>query len=250
MIAWAVILIAVTAVPPLNDSQQAQLDTAIDDSPRLDESALYPLLENALAWDDNNEAGAAVPDYDALLDDPIAGRGGLFLIEGKFAGRARRYRLVRKGEWGDALTEWVLVVRDEPEQVAVVYFVDPQDELIPPHTGSDVRVAARFYKVWADRDQDGNPTRYLTFIAASPSTTSAPAKPVFLFLPMVGGVLVLAVVYLYVRRMSRPQTIDPTPDRQPAGSADDAMLSDGPAQPMPQDPAEALRRLAQQHDEP
>ncbi len=255
MSALALILTIVVAVPPLTDAQRTRLDTAVDDSARLDEAALYPLIENALSWSDHDEAGATVPDYEALLTDPAFSRGEVCLIEGKFAGRARRYDLVRHGPWGDALTEWVLVVHDEPEQVAVVYFVDPNDELIPPRTGAHVRVPARFYKVWADRDQDGQPTRYLTFVARSASQTPEDAPlSVFLFLPMVGGLLALAVVYLYVRRLSRPRIHDPSHGRHPAGSADDVMLSGADAEqardPLPDDPAEALRRLAEQHREP
>ncbi len=240
---WALILIAATAMPPLTDTQRTRLDTAVDDSARLDESALYPLIENALTWDEYDETGATVPGYDALLNDPAAKRGELYLIEGRFAGRARRYNLVRSGQWGDALSEWVLLVRDDPEQVAVVYFVDPDEKLTPPSTGSSVRVVARFFKVWADRDKDGQPSRYLTFVARSPSVAAADSTgPVIWFLPMTGLILALAVLYLYVRRLSRPRLNDSDHGRHPAGSAYDAMLS--------QDPAESLRRLAEQHDEP
>jgi hypothetical protein len=282
MIAWAVILIAVTAVPPLTDAQRAQLDTAVDDSARLDEAALYPLLENVLTWErvdtsggdesggyesgadesggdesgGDDEAGAVVPDYDALLADPAADRGELFLIEGRFAGRARRYGLMRKGGWGDALTEWVLVVRDEPQEVAVVYFVDPAGVIEAPGTGSRVRVVGRFYKVWADRDQDGKPARYLTFIARSPSTESVaaadPTGPVVWFLPVM--ILGLVVVYVFVRRAGRTSSGDERQARRGAGSADDAMLEDvAPArtdEPLPDDPAEALRRMAEQQRDP
>jgi len=241
---WAIILIAVTAVPPLTEGQRARLDTAIDDSARLDESGLYPLLENALTWADHDEAGARVPDYAALLDNPTASRGELFLIEGKFAGRARRYPLVRTGDWGDSLTEWVLLVRDDPEQVAVVYFVDPDGELTPPRTGWRVRVLARFYKVWADRDMDGKPTRYLTFVARSPSGVAAAGggSPIGAALPMFAAIVALAVAYVLVRRLRRPSPTRLRSVRHRPGSADDAMLS--------RDPAEALRRLAEQRDEP
>ncbi len=243
MIGWIVILIALMGVPPLTDAQRAQLDTAVDDSARLDEAALYPLLDSALTWESEDEAGARVPDYDALLADPVTGRGGLFLIEGRFAGRSRRYGLVRSGEWGDALTEWVLVVRDDPQEVAVVYFVDPQDRLAAPLTGSHVRVVGRFYKVWADRDQAGNPARYLTFVARSPSVAAAdPAGQAIWLLPMMGVILALAVVYVFVRRIARPSPGAVPPARHGSGPGDDAMLS--------QDPAEALRQLAEQHRDP
>jgi len=59
---------------------------------------------------------------------------------------------------------------------------------------------------------------------------------------MVGGILLLAVAYLYVRRLSRPRINEREYNRHPTGSGDDAMLS--------QDPAEALRRLTAQHRDP
>ncbi len=252
MIARLLILIAIAAVPPLTEDQQAQL-AINDDSEQLEGPTLFPLIENVMTWDaqGKDEADAHIPDYDALLSAPAINRGELFLIEGKFAGRARRYGLVQSGQWGDALTEWVLLVQDDPQQVAVVYFVDPSGELAPPHTGSHVRVLARFYKLWHDTDQDGNPTRYLTFIARSPSpATPTPAKPMFLLLPMVGGVLVLVVVYIYVRRLSRSQNDDHPPHSHTPKPPHDVMLSDSANQPLPQDPAEALRQLADQHRDP
>jgi hypothetical protein len=239
----ALILILATAVPPLTDAQQSQLNTAIDDSKRLEESALVPLLENVLTWDDSIGDNLPRPDYDALLADPATYRGELCLIEGKFAGRTRRFNLNQTGQWGDALTEWVLIVRDEPQQVAVVYFIDPQNKLQPPPTGTQVKVVGRFYKVWADLDQLDQPTRYLTFIARSPSLTQAASQPNRLgsALPMLLGVLVLAMIYIFLRRLGKPPTQDLQPPAHTPKPPHDAMLS--------QDPAQALRRLAEQRDQ-
>jgi len=54
--------------------------------------------------------------------------------------------------------------------------------------------------------------------------------------------VVLTVAYVLVRRLRRPSPSGLRSNRHPPGSADDAMLS--------QNPAEALRRLAEQRDEP
>ena len=250
MIARALILISLLAVPPLTDSQQVRLDSAGDDSVQLEGPALAPLLENVLTWDPKgvDEAGARVPDYEALLADPVAGRGELFLIEGQFAGRARRYKLKHVGEFGDALTEWVILVRNDPVEVAVVYFVDPDGEIEAPGTGAKVRVVGRFYKVWADTDRDGNPARYLTFVARSATVvggqTATRQSPL---LPMLLLVVGLGVAYILIRRMSKPT---PHPHRLSSIGDRDGMLSDPDGSDPPNNPAQALQRMAEKRDDP
>lgn len=243
MIAQVLILLVLLAVPPLTDGQRSQLVTVTDDSPTLEEPALHAILTNVLLWGGNDEAGAQIPDYDALLADPAAARGELFLIEGKFAGRPRRIELSDPGKPVDALTEWVLVVSDDPEEVAVVYFVDPEGKLETPAVSAQIRTAGWFYKVWADTDQDGHPTRYLTFVARSATVVGgqAPNQPSPI-LPMLLLVVVLAAAYILIRRMSkpRPQTrvLSHISDRN-------AMLSAS----EDNDPAKALQRMADQQDE-
>src|SRR5690606_20986373 len=131
--ALAGLLVLTLALPPLSEVQRAQLDTAADHSPLLDEAAWYPLIDNALAWQAGDVAGAAAPDYAALLATPQAARGALFLIEGQLA-RARRTPIARPGPWGDALTEWAIVIDanepDDPadDRVAIAHLVDPNGE--------------------------------------------------------------------------------------------------------------------------
>lgn len=251
MIARALILISLLAVPPLTQEQQTQLAATNDDSPKLEEPALEALLTNVLQWEPGDESGARIPDYDALLADPAAGRGELYLIEGRFAGRARRYPLTAKNHpWlGDALTEWVILVRDDPEEVAVVYFIDPDGKIEPPQTGAQVRMVGRFYKVWADSDKDGNPTRYLTFIARSAKVVGGrAASESSAMLPMLLLVVVLGVAYILIRRMSKPprsaRRLSPNTGRH-------GMLSDrlDGLTASPDDPARALQELAEQQDE-
>lgn len=231
------------AVPQLSDAQRDILATAIDDGPRLEEPALHALLSDVRQWEAVDEAGAQVPDYPALLADPAADRGGLFLIEGQFAGRARRFKLAEENPTvGDALTEWVLVVQDEPEEVAVVYFVDPDGTLEAPNPGAEVRVVGRFYKVWSDRDQDGNPARYLTFVARTPKVLGAhvPA-PGLPMLPMLLVVAVLGGIYLLIRRMGKQVDGEQIRRRSMPRAPDDVILSD---------PAEALQRMADEQKNP
>ena len=138
------VTVLIIGVPQLSDAGLAQLQAATDRSARNDEAALYPLLRNALAWTEGNEVGARIPDYDQLRRDAAEHRGQFFLIEGVFA-RQRPLILSRDGPWGQSIVEWVIRVRDEPEEVAVIYLVDPEARLPQPRPGTAVRVPARFY---------------------------------------------------------------------------------------------------------
>ncbi|MFG0335572.1 MAG: hypothetical protein ACF8TS_19615, partial [Maioricimonas sp. JB049] len=165
----SILLTLGTAVAPLAELERAQLETATDRAGQLDEGALYPLLRDVLTWPADVRAGAQWPDYAALLADPAAYRGQAFFIEGNFAGRQRRFGLARSGPWGDALAEWVVKVGPGENDVAVVYFVDPDAAIAKPRLGQRVQVVGRFYKVWADRDLNNQPTEFLTFVARWPS---------------------------------------------------------------------------------
>ena len=196
---WLIVgmlIVAVQATVPLTQPQRVQLDSATDFSSRFDEAALYPLLQNALAWEAGNEAGAVVPDYAAILKAPADHRGTLFLIEGLFAGTPRGGTLSvtplsRGGAWDDRLQQWVVVVDPVKDDVAVVYLVDPPPA---PSAGAEVRLVARFYKVLADQDRHGRPTDYLTFVgkSAAVQTSGTGRDTSWGVWPLLGAMLLLA----------------------------------------------------------
>jgi len=246
MIAALLILMTLTGVTPLTPEQRAEL--ALDDpAEQLEGPGLGALLGNILTWQDQptDETGVVAPDYDALLADPLAHRGKLCLVQGRFAGRARRYRLSGGiHPWfGDALTEWVLLVKDDPEEVAVVYFLDPNGSMKAPPVGTEVQAVARFYKVWADLDQEGNPTRYLTFVAreanvAGQRVLSTPITMTNMLILLV----VMGLIYFNIRMVIRSKRRS---DQDSTTNPAYAMLSD----PTQEDPAKALERLAdRRHD--
>jgi hypothetical protein len=115
----SMVVLAIAAVPPLTESQRQQLATAYDRSEVADEGALYPLLENAMQWKEDLEVGARVPDYQALLEEPAAYRGELFLIRGMVA-RVREGTLSRPGVWGNRILELVIVVQREEQDATGV----------------------------------------------------------------------------------------------------------------------------------
>ena len=237
------ILLFLAAVPPLTEDQLLQLDSVTDNHGQLLEPGLDALMSNVQLWDSADETGARIPDYDVLLENPAVERGGLFLIEGRFAGRARRYTLgPTNTSWGDALTEWVILVRDDPEEVAVVYFLDPEGVIETPRTGASIRLVGRFYKVWADTDQDGEPTRYLTFVARSATVggeqlTSGGS----LMYPMLFIIVILGAVYFLLRYQAK-RTTQSLPRH--------AMLSKPIGSQEEQDPAKALQAMSRQHHSP
>lgn len=241
------------AVPPLTPEQQKQVESATDFDAGRDEAALYPLMTNALTWQDADAAGATIPDYPAILAQPADHRGKLFLIEGLFAGRPRRIEnLTRPGPWDQKLQEWVIVTDNQHDQVAVVYLVDPPTPVDrPPTPGTPVRLLARFYKVLSDRDMNGNPTDFLVFVGQSATVMSTPQRrssswhttPIFV------AVLALAIVWLWLRTRLKPRPIGPQrlarAEDRPRGTTPRHPPEEEPIENLPTDPAEALEALKQ-----
>ena len=171
-----------SAAPALSDTQRQNLDdTATDHDANLDQGpAMYELLDSAADWEADDfagERGAATPpvaDYAYLLANPAEVRGDLFLIEGRFIEQLRYPTDERDGRshlarvrWGDQLTAWGIKVGEGDDDVVMVYFVDPDNTIVSPKRGEQVRVAARFYKVWEVPDRDGRPFQFLTFVGGA-----------------------------------------------------------------------------------
>jgi len=261
--AIAVLVGLLAAAPPLTEAQRRQLDTATDASPRLDEGALYPLLRNALQWDDasNPEAGARIPDYAALRESPAAQRGEVFLIEGVYQGGGE-FNLHRSGPWGDALRWWVIKHGKTADDVAVVYFVTPSDggagdggEGLPAvRRGAKVRVPARFYKVWRDVDQNEQRTDFLTFVARRPRVVaSSPVSPslglpemLLLVVILAGGVAVL--IWRSKGLSFKPRPLPRQAARAAAAAAEEQGELGDENDPLPEDPALALDELSRRHE--
>jgi len=240
------------AIPPLDETQQRIIATAEDGSERLDEAAWYPLLRNATRWDAGDEAGARIPDYDALLNQPSAFRGEVFLIEGRFAGRPRALPLARPGPWGETVTEWVIQTDEENDEVAVVYLVNqPLDgDVRQPRVGQRVRVAARFYKVWDQRDLNNRPQQFLTFVGHAlsfePTSGIYGGTGASEYWPVALGLLVaLSAAFFFGRRvltMGKPRPLPSRVVREPYEEDEQQALDDeDPA--LPDDPDAALAEL-------
>lgn len=258
-VTWGLMVSMAWAVPALTPAQEEQIKTANDSVPGTDDPALYPLMENALSWQNGDEVGAMVPDLAAIAKSPAEFRGKLFLIEGQFAGRARLegdtlQSRARPGAWTGKLQEWVIYTNLEKEESVVVYLVDPPVPVSKkPQPGTPTRLVARFYKANPDKDLKGNPTVFLTFVAKSatfttPETGTGMSSSA---LQAIGVIAVLGVVYMIFRirkaikgakksefSLHKDETHEEREKRLAAMRAEEAG-----APPLPSNPVDALAEL-------
>ena len=253
------------SAPALTPAQQTQLDSARDNLPDTDEGALYPLLENALAWPDGVQAGAILPDYHAIAQHPASHRGQLFLIEGTLRQIRPVGKLALPGPWDGRITEWAIQYGHEPSDMLIVNLLDA-----PPDAREykQVRLAARFYKLWPTTSQTGQARTFMVFVGHDAIITGARPGVMFDTGVIKSFVLVLCLLaiglFWVFRRLPR-MSMTPKPtarqlqrrlarERHEAQShpphADDtqhtAASSDddeSPEPPLPRDPAQALAAM-------
>ena len=252
------LLLSLAAVPPLAELQRMQLESAEDYTAAWDQGALYPLMQNALTWETNDEAGAMIPDYEALSADPAAYRGTLFVIEGQLGGPPEQLSkpMARPGPWDNRIQRWSVLYQTDPDKVAVVYLVDPPPLEKTPRSSIRVRLLCRFYKVWRFKDINDHPTDYLVFVGkttreAAPSQTrrrytpqTVPIKQMLIMLLVGAGVLIF--IFRRASKMSfRPKPLSGQLKRQQAQAAageDSKIVEVDPD--LPEDPEQALRVMA------
>jgi hypothetical protein len=256
MLMWPILMTAVLGLGPLSEGRRVQLDTA-QDGWRPDEPALYALLPEVMTWQPEELQGGlipgvTIPDFDAMLAEPAAVRGDLFLVEGQFA-RQRRVDLVRPGPWGEAITEWGLIAEDG--RAIVLYLVDPEGTVQPPPARAKVRAVARFYKLWDDRDAAGDAASFPVFVGRAaelvrPETNGSGIGPAA---AIIAGVVALLLALIWVRRLSkntgsrREQVLDRLRRNAERYDDNDEQEADGP--PLPDDPELALQELERRRDE-
>jgi len=263
------------AAPPLTDiERQRAADGTTDRDAQIDGAdGFYVLLRNARGWaadDFAGEAGAAtapVPDYGFLRDQPAEARGRVFLIEGVFEQQVRYPtgddRLMRAGnpDWGEQVTRWAIRTSDDAESTVLVFFNDPDGSIQPPAQGGRVRVAARFYKVWATTDEAGDPFAFPVFVGGSREVLGKPARLSFgSNRPMQGIVIALIMsciaAFFIVRFLLNRKAAAGAGGRTHAYLEQRRrerqlhdMDEEEEVEDLPADPAEALEALRQMHEE-
>ncbi len=236
------------SIPPLSDSQTTRVQTADDDSTTVDEAAFYALLENAKAWT-GGKAGAVVPDYAALRENPAKWRGELCLVQGELETVLEVSDLSRDSY----ASVKGLVLRPESGRPVIVYLLRPPDLTYrsrqPPlvaERGAAVEVVARFYKRLKDESRGGKERTYLTFVGKEVTTLRTPegSSPAGTWAIPAAVIVLLGVWFVLLSRSRRRKTEQALyhPRRESEGEAADPQIA--------ADPAEALRRLSEQPEEP
>ena len=241
------------AVPPLTQGERGQLEAALDYAFLLDEAALYPLLKNAMAWEVGDESGAAIPQYAPIRQMPASHRGLLYLIEGKLARRQPVGKLARSGPWDGKLEQWVIQWGKTADEVAVVYLVAPPQTV---RLNRNVRLVARFYKIWQYHDTQGEPSNFLAFVGRSTSMVrqdnggqSISTSVLFVI------VLALLVVYFVLRskvlRRGRISSTHSPITRRWQHREDRRVESeeDESGDLLPKDPGDALAELGRRREQ-
>jgi len=186
-----------------------------------------------------------IPDYGAIRQSPAEYRGKLFLIEGKLVRRELVDGLARSGEWDGRLEQWVIQWGRSFDDVAVVYVVTPPASVSP---GQQVRLAARFYKLWQTGDEQGKSFAFVTFVGhdarrIAGSWTDGSSTQLAMTLLVV---LLMVGAYLLLRRrvsLATGRSDFPRPRHDHEGQI--AQEHDV----LPNDPTEALAELRRRHEQ-
>ena len=241
-------------VPSLTVAQKQQLASTVD-GPAFDQAGLYPLLTNVAQWHRDNLPAGTPLNFGVLLKNPAAHRGQITRIQGQYAGQSTRILLARSGPWGNAITRWGILTNRVKNQVVLVAFVDPHDQIKPPRSGRPVTVVGRFYEIWHTTDLNHNPAQFLIFVARSPMVEQGAAQQSVTATTIGLVVVVLAVIFVfllrYLRRqrpISARQRWRDSAQRRDRDTLDESQdAADQP--PLPEDPAEALEELTRRHKE-
>lgn len=266
------------AAPELSQADRQRLaDGTTDRDAVLDQQdGLYVLLRNASTWqgdDFGGDAGAAVappPDYSYIKDKPQQARGNVYLIEGWLVGADRyptldnhdRDKLMRAGnpDWGDRVTRWTIVTeKGNAQATLLVLFNDPNAQIKAPAKGTELRIAARFYKLWTINDVSGKPFTYPVFvggahdIVAPPRSTgsSGPWNLQTAIFAIAGVVAVFFILRWMLGRLhagggQRTRELIETRRSERESHGEDA--EDEDIDDLPDDPIAALDMLRQKHE--
>jgi hypothetical protein len=175
------------AAPKLTDADEQRLaDGTTDEDELLDQQEGFTvLLRHAGQWRGDDFAGdegakvAPPADFDYIRENPAEVRGNVYLIEGWLAqhdrypnadaglGREKLYNMIDPS-WGERVTRWTIVTEEEdPSSTLIVIFNDPNAKMPKPGKNAEVRVAARFYKLWTIKDASGKAFTYPVFVGGA-----------------------------------------------------------------------------------
>jgi hypothetical protein len=160
---------AAGAILPLSAEHKKMLEPVTDGNAKIEEDALFALLENTSGWNDVSAIRAQPLNVEAVRGSPGEYRGSPMAITGQYLAEYGHYRTKRTGPWSGKLSQWGLQVPGG--QVVAVYLVDPPEV---PVKGRAVSLVGRFFKhvVRPKLNEDGStdaskPQHFLVFVAKS-----------------------------------------------------------------------------------
>lgn len=258
---------------PLTESQQTRLETADDASATVDEAAFYALLENAAKWE-SGEAGATIPDYADILQNPAEWRGKLCLIEGVLLSRLPEQKFARSG-WEHVRGLVIQIAgfdkprkQISPDDMIIVYLTDPPELHAPKialdpnmlaETGSNIRLAARFFKVVTEKNTRDESRLYLTFVGQHVAKLERNASSSSHFVPLIIAAFALLAGYFIFRILRKGKgmlaTSNQLAEHIAKKRAEREARDEGEIEPededidLPENPVDALDTLANKHRE-
>ncbi|MDH3583247.1 MAG: hypothetical protein OER86_03440 [Phycisphaerae bacterium] len=257
---------ALAGLTPLTESQLIRLETADDRSDEIREAAFYALLENVADWP-RTRAGAVIPDYADILDQPQVWRGRPCLIEGTLQTRLPARKLERGWEKVRGLT--IDIHPDKPmaekneKDFVIVYLTEPPDvrgavlqwnDALLDETGTRVEVVARFYKLQDSGNRGGATKSYMAFVGRNLKLLGGKSGAPAWRIPALMGaiVLMMAAFWWRLRRLrqgfaapARATSLASFIDQRRAereGENEETELE--PPPDLPEDPVDALGILA------
>jgi len=208
-----------------------------------------------------------------LMDKPAAHRGEAMLIEGILTVQQQGVpnnlggMLSRpdSSQWGSTLTYWVIRIgRTEYDPQVMVFFPSDGRPLPNVHPGSRVRVAARFYKVFTaesqelDRKRNPEPVQtgkeepFVAFVGGAAQITYGGGYVDSPFLKLIVVVVFIAIgfggvlfIRSYLKSLTRNRTFKSPAERwaERLEREREEGVEDDDDQDLPEDPAEALKKL-------
>ena len=160
--------------------------------------------------------------------------------------------LSRPGPWGDKLQVWSVSPDHKGDDQIEVLLVDGPSEKDLPRIRQNIRLVARFYKIWQDRDYTGAARSYPVFVGhsarvilppgAGTDMTSAIPNPMLIAVIVLGVAVMIVTAYRFFssHQRVRSRVVVTEEDQPPEEPTDDVEADEDP---LPKDPIEAMQEM-------
>lgn len=253
------------AIAPLTEQQKLDLAASAQyQGSFVGDPGFFALLENAASWTDGQpDVPLWTPDYQQIYDEARLWVGRPCRVE---ATLETRWQLPPLGpRWSGT---GALVLRTDQHLPIIVFLTDPPEltstgEAARGHDlvaerGARVQLVGRFYKLLTLEKAGGQQRSYISFVGRSVDRLAMPTGQadgpvvpivavilVAVVLVMLGGYMLLRISTSRKRRLSPAEALAAYRKRRDAIDTDQAADQ---ADPLPDDPADALDQLTRNTD--